>query len=121
LKRAFVDFALRLPFYGVAVLCIDDANVREIAPGIASPSSPTASQTTRAFARSTSSMRPGECVSSPAVTEPRTCPSTQPARRPQRSQCACRDRRRSRAGIADAAIAKALSEFRGVGRLPALG
>jgi UDP-N-acetylmuramate--alanine ligase len=37
LKRAFVDFAQRLPFYGVAVLCIDDANVREIAPEIAKP------------------------------------------------------------------------------------
>ncbi len=37
LKRAFVDFAQRLPFYGVAVLCVDDANVREIAPSIAKP------------------------------------------------------------------------------------
>jgi UDP-N-acetylmuramate--alanine ligase len=37
LKRAFVDFAQRLPFYGVAVLCVDDANVREIAPVIAKP------------------------------------------------------------------------------------
>ncbi len=37
LKRAFVDFVQRLPFYGVAVLCIDDANVREILPGIAKP------------------------------------------------------------------------------------
>ena len=37
LKRAFVDFAQRLPFYGVAVLCVDDANVREIAPPIAKP------------------------------------------------------------------------------------
>jgi len=37
LKRAFVDFAQRLPFYGVAVLCADDANVREIAPAIAKP------------------------------------------------------------------------------------
>ncbi len=35
LKKAFVDFAQRLPFYGVAVLCHDDANVREIAPFIA--------------------------------------------------------------------------------------
>src|SRR5204862_8269619 len=35
LKRAFVDFAQRLPFYGVAVLCIDDPNVRAIAPQIA--------------------------------------------------------------------------------------
>ena len=37
LKRAFVDFAQRLPFYGVAVLCVDDANVREIIPAIAKP------------------------------------------------------------------------------------
>ena len=37
LKRAFVDFAQRLPFYGVAVLCVDDDNVREIAPAIAKP------------------------------------------------------------------------------------
>jgi UDP-N-acetylmuramate--alanine ligase len=35
LKRAFVDFAQRLPFYGVAVLCVDDPNVRDIAPLIA--------------------------------------------------------------------------------------
>jgi UDP-N-acetylmuramate--alanine ligase len=32
LKQAFVDFVQRLPFYGVAVLCADDANVREIMP-----------------------------------------------------------------------------------------
>jgi UDP-N-acetylmuramate--alanine ligase len=35
LKQAFVDFLHRLPFYGVAVLCIDDANVRDILPRIA--------------------------------------------------------------------------------------
>ena len=34
LKQAFIDFIQRLPFYGVAVLCIDDANVREILPSI---------------------------------------------------------------------------------------
>ncbi|MCM8626916.1 UDP-N-acetylmuramate--L-alanine ligase [Accumulibacter sp.] len=32
LKQAFVDFLQRLPFYGVAVLCADDSNVREIMP-----------------------------------------------------------------------------------------
>ncbi|HOG02506.1 MAG TPA: UDP-N-acetylmuramate--L-alanine ligase [Accumulibacter sp.] len=32
LKQAFVDFLQRLPFYGVAVLCADDVNVREIMP-----------------------------------------------------------------------------------------
>ena len=32
LKQAFVDFVERLPFYGVTVLCNDDANVRAIMP-----------------------------------------------------------------------------------------
>jgi len=32
LRQAFVDFVERLPFYGVAVLCNDDANVRAIMP-----------------------------------------------------------------------------------------
>jgi UDP-N-acetylmuramate--alanine ligase len=35
LKQAFVDFVHRLPFYGVAVMCVDDPNVREILPAIA--------------------------------------------------------------------------------------
>jgi len=35
LKQAFVDFLQRLPFYGVAVLCADDANVRAVMPQVA--------------------------------------------------------------------------------------
>ena len=34
LKQTFVDFLQRLPFYGVAVLCADDPNVREIMPQV---------------------------------------------------------------------------------------
>jgi len=34
LRQAFVYFLQHLPFYGVAVLCIDDPGVREIAPQI---------------------------------------------------------------------------------------
>jgi UDP-N-acetylmuramate--alanine ligase len=37
LTRAFVDFVQRLPFYGVAVLCIDDPHVRAILSEIAKP------------------------------------------------------------------------------------
>lgn len=37
LKQAFVDFVQRLPFYGMAVLCSDDAKVREIMPRITKP------------------------------------------------------------------------------------
>ena len=32
LKQAFVDFIQHLPFYGVAVLCVDDAHVQAIMP-----------------------------------------------------------------------------------------
>jgi UDP-N-acetylmuramate--alanine ligase len=35
LKSAFVEFLQRLPFYGVAVVCNDDPNVREIIPRVA--------------------------------------------------------------------------------------
>ncbi|MBX3677079.1 MAG: UDP-N-acetylmuramate--L-alanine ligase [Rhodocyclaceae bacterium] len=37
LKQAFVDFLQHLPFYGAAILCEDDANVREIMPAVAKP------------------------------------------------------------------------------------
>lgn len=34
LRQSFIDFLHRLPFYGIAVLCEDDANVREILPRV---------------------------------------------------------------------------------------
>ena len=37
LKTAFVDFCQRLPFYGMAVLCIDDPHVEAILPRITKP------------------------------------------------------------------------------------
>ena len=37
LKQAFVEFTQRLPFYGAAVLCIDDPVVREILPFVSKP------------------------------------------------------------------------------------
>ncbi|HEY6235645.1 MAG TPA: UDP-N-acetylmuramate--L-alanine ligase, partial [Candidatus Elarobacter sp.] len=37
LKAAFVEFLHNLPFYGLAVLCIDDPVVREIAPRVHKP------------------------------------------------------------------------------------
>lgn len=38
LKSTFVEFVHRLPFYGTAVLCVDDADVREIIPRLSRPS-----------------------------------------------------------------------------------
>jgi UDP-N-acetylmuramate--alanine ligase len=37
LKQAFVDFVQHLPFYGMAVLCVDDPSVTEIMPAITKP------------------------------------------------------------------------------------
>ena len=37
LKQAFVQFVQNLPFYGSAILCGDDANVREIVPLVSKP------------------------------------------------------------------------------------
>jgi UDP-N-acetylmuramate--alanine ligase len=37
LKQAFIEFTHRLPFYGIAVLCVDDPNVREILPFVSKP------------------------------------------------------------------------------------
>jgi UDP-N-acetylmuramate--alanine ligase len=37
LKQAFIEFTQRLPFYGIAVLCLDDPNVREIMPFVSKP------------------------------------------------------------------------------------
>ena len=37
LKKAFVDFLHRMPFYGTAVLCTDDAAVREICEQVTCP------------------------------------------------------------------------------------
>ena len=37
LKKAFVDFLHRMPFYGTAILCTDDAAVREVAAEVTCP------------------------------------------------------------------------------------
>lgn len=37
LKKAFVEFVQHLPFYGMAMLCVDDPNIREIIPAITKP------------------------------------------------------------------------------------
>ena len=37
LKSAFVDFLHRMPFYGTAILCVDDPAVREIVPQVSCP------------------------------------------------------------------------------------
>lgn len=37
LKQTFVDFLMHLPFYGLAIVCIDDEHVRDVLPRIGRP------------------------------------------------------------------------------------
>ena len=37
LKSAFVEFLQQLPFWGMAVVCVDDASIREILPRVTKP------------------------------------------------------------------------------------
>jgi len=37
LKKTFVEFLHNLPFYGLAVLCVDDQKIREIMPDVSRP------------------------------------------------------------------------------------
>ena len=117
LKRAFVDFALRLPFYGVAVLCIDDDNVREIMPQIAKPlvtygladdARLRAVDVDHAAGRMRFVARDVQAHDLPVELN---LPGVHNVRNALAAIAIGRE-----VGVADAAIAKALSEFRGVGR-----
>ena len=117
LKRAFVDFALRLPFYGVVVLCIDDANVREIAPQIAKPTvtyglAADAQLQAVDIANAAGRMR---FVARAARARDLPVELNLPGVHNVRNALAAIAIGRE-VGVADAAIAKALAEFRGVGR-----
>lgn len=37
LKQTFVDFLMHLPFYGLAIVCIDDEHIRDVLPRIGRP------------------------------------------------------------------------------------
>jgi len=117
LKRAFVDFAQRLPFYGVAVLCVDDANVREIMPGIAKPIV-TYGLAGDARLRATGVANAGgrmrfvaRAAGAPDLAVELNLPGVHNVRNALAAIAIGRE-----VGVADAAIAKALVEFHGVGR-----
>ena len=37
LKQTFVDFLVHLPFYGLAIVCIDDEHIRDVLPRVGRP------------------------------------------------------------------------------------
>ncbi len=117
LKRAFVDFAQRLPFYGVAVVCIDDPHIRAILPAITKPI------VTYGFAadarlRATDSANHdgrmrfiARAEGKPDLAVELNLPGEHNVCNALAAIAIGRE-----AGVADPAIARALAEFRGVGR-----
>jgi UDP-N-acetylmuramate--alanine ligase len=117
LKEAFVNFAQRLPFYGVAVLGIDDANVRDILPSI-TKSIVTYGLADEAQLRATGIAHVGGRMRFVATT------ANAPALAVELNLAGVHNVQNALAaiavgrevGVTDAAIARALAEFKGVAR-----
>jgi UDP-N-acetylmuramate--alanine ligase len=117
LRQAFVNFAQRLPFYGVAVLCIDDANVRAIVPEIAKSIvtygvTDDAQLTAHSIAHASGRMRfVARRAGWPELAVDLSLAGLHNVRNALAAIAVGRE-----VGVADAAIGKALAEFKGVGR-----
>ncbi len=116
LKQAFIEFLQNLPFYGSAILCIDDANVREILPFVSKPVV-TYGMHTEAMVRAVDVVD-GErmrfrCLREGA--EPLPIELNLPGRHNVLNALSA-IAVASELGVGDAAISKALAEFHGVGR-----
>jgi UDP-N-acetylmuramate--alanine ligase len=117
LKQAFVQFLQNLPFYGSAVLCTDDPNVREILPFISKPVV-TYGFGADAMVRAEHVEHAGGVMRFSALRERLAAlPVTLnlPGRHNVQNALAA-IAVASELGIADGAILKALEEFHGVGR-----
>jgi UDP-N-acetylmuramate--alanine ligase len=119
LKQAFVDFIQRLPFYGVAVLCADDANVREIMPLVSKQIvtyglDPAANVHAENVAAVGGEMQ-FDCVRVNGNVSRLPIRLNLPGRHNVLNALAA-IAVASELGVADAAISAALAEFRGVGR-----
>ena len=119
LKQAFVDFIQRLPFYGVAVLCADDANVREIMPLVSKQIvtyglDPAANVYAENVAAVGGQMH-FDCVRVNGSVSRLPIQLNLPGRHNVLNALAA-IAVASELGVADAAISRALAEFRGVGR-----
>jgi UDP-N-acetylmuramate--alanine ligase len=117
LKRAFVDFVQRLPFYGVAVLCVDDSNVRAILPEIAKPVVTYGlAEDAQLRAVHVANVRGrmhfvARAEGMPDIAAELNAPGVHNVQNALAAIAIGRE-----IGVADAAIARALAEFKGVGR-----
>jgi len=117
LKQSFVQFLQNLPFYGSAILCADDAHVREILPFVSKPVV-TYGFATEAMVRAEKVTHAGGAMRFTARREgkvPLEVTLNLPgAHNVQNALAAIAVG--TELGVADAAILKALAEFHGVGR-----
>ena len=116
LKQAFVGFLQNLPFYGSAILCSDDANVREIMPFISRPLV-TYGLREDAMVRAAGIVA-GERMRFKAIREGAAALDITlnlPGRHNVQNALAA-IAVATELGVGDAAIRKALAEFHGVGR-----
>nr|WP_217343735.1 UDP-N-acetylmuramate--L-alanine ligase [Noviherbaspirillum sp. L7-7A]MBV0877812.1 UDP-N-acetylmuramate--L-alanine ligase [Noviherbaspirillum sp. L7-7A] len=117
LKQAFIEFTNRLPFYGVAILCLDDANVREIMPFISKPVL-TYGFHPEAQVRAVDARASDGLMQFTVIQEgyaPMDISLNQPGMHNVQNACAAIAIARE-LGVADSATQKALTEFNGVGR-----
>ena len=117
LKQAFIQFLQNLPFYGSAILCTDDANVREILPFVTKPVV-SYGFGEDAMVRATGIEHAGGAMRFNVLrekAEPLAVTLNLPGRHNVQNALAA-VAVASELGVADAAIQKALAEFRGVGR-----
>jgi UDP-N-acetylmuramate--alanine ligase len=118
LKQSFIEFLQNLPFYGGAILCIDDRNVREIVPFVSKPVI-TYGFSPDAMFRAEQVEHCGGQMCFRAVRE--GVPGAMDVRvnlpgRHNVQNALAAIAVATELGIADAAILKALDEFHGVGR-----
>ena len=117
LKQAFVEFTHRLPFYGIAVLCLDDPNVREIMPLVSKPII-TYGFHEEAQVRAIDAEAIDGFMQFTVVQDgyaPMTVRLNQPGMHNVQNACAAITIARE-VGVADSDTQKALTDFTGVGR-----
>jgi UDP-N-acetylmuramate--alanine ligase len=117
LKQSFVQFLQNLPFYGSAILCVDDPNVREILPFVSKPLL-TYGFAPDAMLRAERVAHAGGMMRFAVVRDGRDALEVTlnlPGRHNVQNALAA-IAVASELAVTDAAILKALVEFRGVGR-----
>lgn len=120
LRHAFVEFIGRLPFYGAAILCVDDPGVRAILPFVSKPITPYG-LSEDAQVRAVDVRAEGQCMHFTAlrrngvVLPPLEVTLNLPGLHNVRNALAA-IAVAAELGVDDTAVLKALADFHGVGR-----